>query len=120
MDEISEEIQSKKEKYYILGVEVSYEEMDRLSCEQANGKELKVIDSKVVAVDHEVSKEEHIRNQINNLLIQLAATDYIVLKITEAETEEEKQALREKYAKQLNNRKFWREQINSLENQLKF
>ena len=56
---------------------------------------------------------------ILDLQFQLAATDYIVLKIAEAETEEEKQALRVKYAEQLNNRKWWRAQINSLEIQQK-
>lgn len=50
---------------------------------------------------------------------KLKSTDYIVLKIAEAETEEEKQALRVKYAEQLNNRKWWRAQINSLEIQQK-
>lgn len=64
MDELLEETQSEKEKYYILGVEVSYEEMDRLSCEQAKGKELKVVDGKVVAVDHEVTDEELINKRV--------------------------------------------------------
>ena len=58
--------------------------------------------------------QNKINNQILDLQFQLAATDYIVLKIAEAATEEEKQALREKYAEQLNNRKWWRAQINSL------
>lgn len=56
---------------------------------------------------------------ILDLQFQLTATDYIVLKIAEAETEEEKQALRIKYAEQLANRKKWRAEINVLETQLK-
>ena len=47
---------------------------------------------------------------------KLKRTDYIALKIAEAETEEQKQMLREKYAEQLANRKKWREQLNKLEN----
>lgn len=46
---------------------------------------------------------------------KLKSTDYIVLKIAEAETEEEKQTLREKYATELSNRKVWRSQLNELE-----
>lgn len=42
----------------ILGIEVSEKEFDFLFCEQAKGKELKVVDGKVVAVDHEVTEEE--------------------------------------------------------------
>ena len=48
----------------------------------------------------------------------LESTDYIVLKIAEAETEEEKQVLREKYTTELNNRKVCRNQINELEKTL--
>ena len=47
---------------------------------------------------------------------KLKSTDYIALKIAEAETEEQKQILREKYAEQLANRKNWREQLNKLKN----
>lgn len=64
MDELLEETQSEKEKYYILGIEVSYEEMDKLSCEQANGKELKVIDGKVVAVEPQPTDEELINKRV--------------------------------------------------------
>ena len=35
----------------LLGIEMSLEEFDALMCEQAKGKELKVVDGKVVAVD---------------------------------------------------------------------
>ena len=37
----------------LLGIEISFEEFDRLMCEQSQGKELKVIDGKVVAVESE-------------------------------------------------------------------
>ena len=42
----------------LLGIEMSMQEFDYLICEQAKGKELKVVDSKVVAVEHEVTEEE--------------------------------------------------------------
>ena len=42
----------------LLGIELTLEEFDYLICEQNKGKELKVIDNKVVAVEHEVTQEE--------------------------------------------------------------
>lgn len=63
--------------------------------------------------------EEELKNQrLNDLLDKLTETDYTVFKIAEAETEEEKQALREKYAEVITNRKKWRAEINVLETQL--
>ena len=35
----------------LLGIEISLEEFDALMCQQAKGKELKVVDGKVVAVE---------------------------------------------------------------------
>ena len=42
----------------LLGIEVTEKEFDFLFSEQAKGKELKVIDGEVVAVEHEVTQEE--------------------------------------------------------------
>ena len=42
----------------LMGIEMTFEEFDFLICEQNKGKDLKVIDGKVVAVEHEVSEEE--------------------------------------------------------------
>lgn len=42
----------------ILGIEVTEKEFDFLFCEQAKGKELKVADGKIVAVEHEFTEEE--------------------------------------------------------------
>lgn len=42
----------------LLGIEVTEKEFDFLFCEQAKGKELKVVDGKVIAVEHEVTQEE--------------------------------------------------------------
>jgi len=58
----------------LLGIEMSMQEFDYLICEQNKGKELKVVDGKVVAVEHEVTEEElkeqrkfEIRERLNQL-----------------------------------------------------
>lgn len=51
-----------------LGVEITYEEFDYLMCQQSNGKELKVVDGKVVAVDHEVTEVERLNNELDSLI----------------------------------------------------
>lgn len=56
---MEEEIENLEEqKYSLLGVELSFEEFDRLMCEQAQGKELKVVDGKVIAEYHVPTAEE--------------------------------------------------------------
>lgn len=53
----------------------------------------------------------------------LADTDYIVLKIAEATTEDDTEtvaALKTTYATELANRKLWREQINELESKVQY
>ena len=50
----------------LLGIEMPLEEFDFLICEQNKGKELKVVDGKVVAVEYEPTEEEilqRLRNQ---------------------------------------------------------
>lgn len=42
----------------LLGIEVSDEQFDYLFCQQSQGKVLKFIDGKVVAVEHEITQEE--------------------------------------------------------------
>ena len=75
----------------ILGIEVTEKEFDFLFCEQAKGKELKVVDGKVVAVEHEVTQEElkeqrkfEIRQRLEQLsqdLVQiLAGAEFVDLK----------------------------------------
>lgn len=51
----------------LLGIEMPFEEFDSLMCENAQGKELKVIDGKVVAVEHEPTTEEIKLNRIYEL-----------------------------------------------------
>lgn len=67
---------------------------------------------------HEVpgpSEAEIIAQQVAELKAKLSDTDYVVIKIAEA-TGEDADALREKYAKVIADRKEWRKQINELEN----
>lgn len=42
----------------LLGIEMSLEEFDTLMCEQSKGKELKVVDGKVVAILPTITDEE--------------------------------------------------------------
>jgi hypothetical protein len=35
----------------LLGIEMSFEEFDHLMCEQSQGKDLKIVDGKVIAVE---------------------------------------------------------------------
>ena len=51
----------------LLGIEMSEKEFDYLMCEQNKGKELKVVDGKVVAVEHEVTKEELVQKELTEL-----------------------------------------------------
>lgn len=48
----------------LLGIEMTDEYFDYLFCEQSKGKELKVVDGKVVAVEHEVTEEERKQQRI--------------------------------------------------------
>lgn len=52
----------------LLGIKVTNEEFDYLFCEQAKGKELKVIDGKVVAVEHQVTEEELLQQELSELV----------------------------------------------------
>ena len=47
-----------EEKYSIFGIEMSFEDFERLVNEQGNGKELKVEDGKVIAEYHVPTEEE--------------------------------------------------------------
>ena len=51
----------------LLGIEMPLEEFDRLMCEESEGKELKVVDGKVVAVEHEQTQEELLELELRNL-----------------------------------------------------
>lgn len=51
----------------LFGIEVTDEEFNELFCEQANGKELKVVDGKVIAVEHEATEEELLENELRQI-----------------------------------------------------
>lgn len=55
----------------LLGIEMPFEEFDRLMCEQSNGKDLVVENGKVVAVEHKVTQQELAIMQIRTLKAQL-------------------------------------------------
>lgn len=61
------------------------------------------------------SESEIIAQQVAELKAKLSDTDYVVIKIAEA-TGEDADAMREKYAQVIADRKEWRKQINELEN----
>lgn len=61
------------------------------------------------------SEAEINAQRVAELKQKLADSDYAIIKIAEA-TAEEAEALREKYAQVIADRKAWREEINQLEN----
>lgn len=93
----------------LFGIELTNEQFDLLMCEQAKGKELKVVDGKVVAVEHEPTEQEKANMRIAELKKKLFDTDYQVLKWKEGElTDYEFEPMRLQ-------RKAWREEIRELE-----
>ena len=93
----------------LLGIEMTNEEFDYLMCEQANGKLLKVVDDKVVAVDYVLTEEEIKRNRIAELNALLEDYDYIGTKIATG------RGTREEYAEQIAQMTAWANEINELE-----
>lgn len=55
----------------LFGIEMTDEEFGYLFEQQSQGKELKVIDGKVVAVDHEVTEEELKQKRIYEIQARL-------------------------------------------------
>ena len=51
----------------LFGIEMPFEEFDKLMCEESEGKELKVINGKVVAVEHEPTQEELLELELRSL-----------------------------------------------------
>lgn len=110
----------------IFDIEVTDEYFKYLFQEQAQGKEIKVVDGKVVAVERVFSEKETTQLEIDKLTEELQRTDYIANKLAEANAEyivtEDKTKLielRNKYAKELADRETWRNEIDSLQEKLK-
>ena len=55
----------------LLGIELTAEEFDRLLCEQNKGKELKVIDGEVVAIERVITEEEKKQARISEIQSRL-------------------------------------------------
>ena len=92
----------------ILGIEVTDEEFDKFFCEQANGKELKVVNGKIVAEKHTATDEELKQLQIAELKQKLLSTDYLAIKYAEGEL------TADEYAETKAQRQEWRNQLNEL------
>lgn len=61
--------------------------------------------------------EESMGSRIASLKYNLTSTDWVISKMMEADTEEERIQLRQKYADMINQRKQWRIEINELESE---
>lgn len=51
----------------LLGIEITFDEFDKLMCEQSNGKELVVDNGKVIAIEHQESKQELAQKELLEL-----------------------------------------------------
>ena len=96
-----------------LGIEMPFEEFDRLMCEQSKGKELKVINGKVVAVEYQPTQQDIAENRVRELKQLLADTDYKAIKYAEGVISEAE------YEPIKTQRQEWRDEINELESQIK-
>lgn len=61
-----------EQKFNLLGIEMPFEEFDFLMREQSKGKELKVVDGKVVAEYHVPTEYELKRQRIFELKVELS------------------------------------------------
>lgn len=93
----------------LLGIQMTEEEFDNLICKQAKGKQLKVIDGQVVAIDCVPTEEEKTQNRIAELKQLLASQDYQTIKYVQGELTEEK------FAEVTAQCQVWRDEINELE-----
>ena len=96
----------------LLGIEMPLEEFDTLIVAQSEGKELKVVNDKVVAVEHVPTIEEVSLKKIQELKSLLLNTDYKAIKYAEGLiTEEEYEPIKQQ-------RQSWRDEINRLEKEI--
>lgn len=83
-------MEKEEHRHSLLGVEMTFEEFDRLLCEQSKGKELKVVDGKVVAefhVETDEEKLERLRSQRQPLLTAFDKWEKAVLRGREKDEE---------------------------------
>ena len=69
----------------LLGIEMPFEEFDKLMCEQNNGKELKVKNGKVIAYIRETTKEELKEQKIAELKQRLSQLSEDIIQSTAGE-----------------------------------
>ena len=94
----------------LLGIEMPLQEFDQLICEQNKGKELKVVDGRVVAIERIVTDKEKNEIRISELKSLLLSTDYQAIKYAEGAISIEE------YLPIKKQRQLWRDEINNLEN----
>ena len=93
----------------LFGIRLTDQEFDFLMCEQAKGKELKLVDGKVVAVEHVPTEQEKAKIKIAELKQKLQETDYQAIKHFEGYlTDYEYDPIKAQ-------RQAWRDEINELE-----
>lgn len=71
LSDTEKEWEMEEQKFSLLGIEMPFEEFDRLLCEQANGRELKLVDGKVVAELHKPTESELKEMRIRDLKAEL-------------------------------------------------
>ncbi len=97
----------------LFGKEITDEQFDFLMCEQSKGKEIKLVENKIIAVEYIITEEEKAKTRINELKSLLAKTDYQAIKFAEGELSVEE------YLPIKQKRRAYRAEINSLEEKLK-
>lgn len=96
----------------LFDIELTDEEFNLLICEQNKGKELRVVNGKVVAVEPVVTEQQNIQSRIAELKQLLSSTDYQAIKYAEG------QISAYDYEPIKVQRQQWRDEINALEQQL--
>ena len=56
----------------LLGIELSDEEFDAIMCQQSSGKEIKIIDGKIILVEPQKTPLEH--EQVDTTVLDMAET----------------------------------------------
>ena len=93
----------------IFNIKLSDEEFDYLMGEQLNGKQLKVVEGKVISVDKAITQEELNNAKILDLKKKLKETDYQAIKHFEGYLSDSE------YEPIKMQRQAWRDEINRLE-----
>ena len=93
-------------------VEITDEEYDGLYNGLLEFKNGKLVNS---SQKQRIENEQELETMLNNL----SATDYIANKLIEAETEQEREQIRQQYAETLAQRRVWRDRAHKLKDLLK-